>query len=112
MASEYDAEFALLLDRRVRRWSTARSSIVGFPNHGGPSVGGTTSHLPNQHSLLSGIAQSSTENGDNGSSPLQIEAIRLPIGAPREIPVFKNHPWGNRPAPAQRPITVIDEASV
>lgn len=112
LASEYDAEFALLLDRRVRRWSTARNSI-GFPSHTTASAvaSGVAGLSGQQHNILSGIVQSSIENGDN-VPPLQIEALRIPGAGPREIPVFKNHPWGSRPATTQRTITVIDEASV
>ncbi|CAL8110048.1 unnamed protein product [Orchesella dallaii] len=117
LASEYDAEFALLLDRRVRRWSTARNSI-GYAAHAAglgttaSAVASTVAGLSGQqHSILPAIVQSVVDgNGDN--SLLNIESLRIPGGGPREIPVFKNHPWGNRPPPAQRPITVIDEASV
>lgn len=115
LASEYDAEFALLLDRRVRRWSTARNSI-GFASHAA-GLGTTTSAVASgvaglssqQHTILSGIVQSSLENNGENIETLRISGAG---GGLREIPVFKNHPWGNHPPPAQRPITVIDEASV
>jgi len=105
LASEYDPDFSLLLDRRTRRWS--RNSIP-FPGMGTASTGGGVTGNMSSHSHLLPINNPSEQGTLFGETTL-----RVPPPTIREIPVFRNHPWvANRTSHAQRSITVIDEASV
>jgi hypothetical protein len=102
LASEYDPDISLLLDKRNRRWS--RNNSIPFPGSG---VGASANISSHSHLLPS-------PNNVNVEDVAVEQSLRASQQQPflREIPVFRNYPWNSRQIQTQRSITVIDEASV
>lgn len=59
LASEYDPEYAVLIERRARRWSAARPSFAQAAHAG---IGATAA------ALASGVVGVATNNGNGGGS--------------------------------------------
>ncbi|XP_035710933.1 uncharacterized protein LOC110854068 isoform X3 [Folsomia candida] len=115
LQSEYDPDFSLLLDKRTRRWSRNSIPFPGQATSGGPAASSGLANLSSHSHLLpttpttgSPSVNATQETSGEASSHRNIQKFNSTL---REIPLFRNHPWVNRPPPP-RSITVIDEASV
>jgi len=98
----------MLLDRRSRRWSAARPSLIQA------SIGSTAAAVAGGIAGLSTIGQNLNSHPSSGPGTQRphgsgIVDGRVAMTAPREIPIFRNYPRTGRGA-GSRSITVINEA--